>query len=569
MSLSPVAKSMSQPVAKSVAWIASLLLFVGGFYTSPGQAGDAAVASPEPLATAVAVEVLERGGNAVDAAVAVAFTLAVTLPDAGNIGGGGFMTLSMNGATAFLDYRETAPAAAHRDLYLDANGDVMSEASLTGHRAVGTPGTVAGLWAAHQRYGSLPWASLVAPAIALARDGFDTPAWLVSYAEDVRERFSGTTNFERYFGELRAGELFAQPELARTLEHIASHGQDGFYRGAVADAIVAEMERGDGLITAEDLADYKPVWRRPLSAAWRDYELVTAPLPSSGGFAIIQFLKMRDLLTSAFAGLAHNSPQYLHLKAELEKRIFADRARYLGDPDFVDVPLRSLLTENYLRERIATVNPIEPSITESVRGGLEPRHTTHFSILDFDGNAVSNTYTLNTDFGSGVVVTGAGFLLNNEMDDFSAAPGQPNYYGVVGDEANAIAPNKRMLSSMAPTILRRDGKVAMVVGAMGGSTIFTTVYQVIVNLEDYAMDPRDALAATRVHHQLYPVNTITYSPTTPLPEATVAALQERGYVVVPHDWEFGNVQLITVDAEGTVRAASDHRFEGRASVLAR
>ena len=538
-----------------------------GLAAYPACAGNAAVASPEPLATAVAVEVLERGGNAVDAAVAVAFTLAVTLPDAGNIGGGGFMTLYMDGEAEFLDYRETAPTAAHRDMYLDDSGAVLPDASLTGHRAVGTPGTVAGLWAAHQRHGSLPWASLVAPAVALARDGYATPAWLVSYIEDAQGRFDGVTNFRRYFGALREGQRFRQPELAATLERIAEQGRRGFYEGTVAELLVAEMARGGGLITTRDLADYEPRWRAPLMADWRGYQLVTAPLPSSGGFAIVQFLKMRDLRAPDFAGLAHNSPQYLHLKAELEKRIFADRARYLGDPDFVDVPLGSLLTDAYLRDRAAAVNPAEPSPTEAVRGGLEPRHTTHFSILDFDGNAVSNTYTLNTDFGSGVVVSGAGFLLNNEMDDFSAAPGQANYYGVVGDEANAIAPKKRMLSSMAPTVMLRDGEVAMVLGAMGGSTIFTTVYQTIVNLVDYAMTPGDAQAVARVHHQLYPVNTLTYSPTTPLPDDTISALRERGYTVEPHAWEFGNVQLITVDPDGSVNAASDPRFVGEAVVV--
>lgn len=543
-----------------------LVLWTGGA-SGLEAAGSAAVASPEPLATAVAVEVLQRGGNAVDAAVAVAFTLAVTLPDAGNIGGGGFMTLFMEGDAEFLDYRETAPAAAHRDMYLDETGAVLPDASLTGHRAVGTPGTVAGLWAAHQRHGSLPWASLVAPALALARDGYAAPAWLVTYIEEARERFDGVTNFHRYFGGVREGQRFQQPELAATLKRIADEGRQGFYDGTVAQQLVAEMARGGGLVTMRDLANYEARWRTPLMADWRGYQLVTAPLPSSGGFAIIQFLKMRDLRAADFAGLEHNSPQYLHLKAELEKRIFADRARYLGDPDFVDVPLGSLLTDAYLRERAAAVSPDEPSPTDAVRGGLEPRHTTHFSILDFDGNAVSNTYTLNTDFGSGVVVSGAGFLLNNEMDDFSAAPGQANYYGVVGNEANAIAPKKRMLSSMAPTVMLRDGEVVMVLGAMGGSTIFTTVYQTIVNLVDYAMTPTAAQAAPRVHHQLYPVNTLTYSPTTPLSVDTIGALRERGYTVKPHAWEFGNVQLITVDPDGRVHSASDPRFVGKAVVL--
>lgn len=549
----------------------TLVLTLGILFMSPAWAEarpgrQAAVATPEKHATAIAVATLEQGGNAVDAAVATAFALAVTLPDAGNIGGGGFMTVFMDGEAGFLDYRETAPALASRDMFLTETGEVHSTASVIGHRAVGTPGTVAGLWAAHQRHGKLPWAALVDPAVALARDGFVPEPWLQSLIEGELAHFRDT-NFGRYYGHLRAGERFVQPELATTLERIAQQGRAGFYQGPVAEALAREMGRGGGLISAEDLAGYQPRWRAPLAQPWRDYRIVTAPLPSSGGFAISQYLRIRDLLGTPFIGLPHNSAQYVHIKAEIEKRIFADRAQYLGDPDYVDFDLQRLLSPQYVRARASDINLNAISPTEQVGAGLEGKHTTHFSILDGDGNAVSNTYTLNLDFGSGVVVEGAGFLLNNEMDDFSAAPGQPNYFGVVGDEANAIAPRKRMLSSMAPTLLLRDGRVAMVVGAMGGSTIFTTVYQTISNVIDYDMTAEQAVAVPRVHHQLLPKDLITYSPTTPLNREAQAELRAMGYTVQPHDWEFGNVQLITVSPDGVLEAAADPRFAGVSAIV--
>ena len=526
------------------------------------RTATAAVSIPEPLAADAAQAVLERGGNAVDAAVATAFALAVTLPDAGNIGGGGFMTLYMDGEARFLDYREVAPGAADRDMYLDGQGEPVAEASLVGHRASGVPGTVAGLWAAHRRHGELPWAELLTPAIRLARDGFAAPDWFVAEIRAKEEELSGRTNFSEHYGDAASGVLFRQTTLAATLERIARDGADGFYRGETARLIVAEMRRGNGLITAADLEAYAPVWREPLLADWRDYRIVTAPPPSSGGFAIIQYLAMKDVLADAFANAPHNSAQFVHLKAEIEKRIFADRASLFGDPAFVDVPMERLLDPAYLRQRAAEVRRDGPSPTPSVKALPEPMHTTHFSILDGDGNAVSNTYTLNTSFGSGVVVDGAGFLLNNEMDDFSIAPGIPNYYGVVGDEANAIAPGKRMLSSMAPTLLLDDAGPALVVGAMGGSTIFTTVYQMISNVLDYGMTVTGAQLAPRVHHQLLPEQLITYSPATPLAPATISDLRGMGYRVEPHFFEFGNVQLIHVGGNGRITAAADPRFAG-------
>lgn len=526
----------------------------------------AAVAVAETHAAEAAGAILRAGGNAVDAAVTAAFVLAVTKPQAGNIGGGGFMTLYVDGQARFLDYRETAPSLAKRDMYLNPQGEVDSQASIVGHRAVGVPGTVAGLSAAHQEYGRMPWAELLAPAVKLGREGFVVYPELEAAAGSAAPRFADT-NFTDYFGALKTGEVFRQPELADTLERISREGPDEFYRGQTAALIVSEMLLGGGLVKATDLLSYQPVWRDPIGFDWRGYRVLTAPLPSSGGFAIAQFLKMHELRGVDFAGLTHNSAGYIHLKAEIEKRIFADRARFLGDPDFVEVPMQRLLADEYLEARAAQIDPKAISSPEPVTALEEGSHTTHFSILDGEGNAVSNTYTLNTNFGSGVVVAGGGFLLNNEMDDFSIAPGVPNYYGVVGDEANAIEPGKRMLSSMSPTIALRGDRVAMILGGMGGSAIFTSVYQVMLNLVAFGMDAQAALAATLVHHQLLPPDLITHTPGEPLDGDTVSELEARGYRVEPHFFSFGEVQLIWVPADGEVEVASDPRFAGESLIV--
>ena len=532
----------------------------------PGAAGPAAVAMPDSFSADVASGVLRSGGNAVDAAVAGAFTLAVTYPEAGNIGGGGFMLTYLDGEAAFLDYRETAPAAATRDMYLDANGEVAGDPSLTGHRAVGVPGTVAGLWAAHQRYGHLPWTDLLTPAIHLAEQGFVVPAQLEQRMREDQQRLQRLPGFARHFGAMRAGQSFRQPDLAATLRRIAAAGPDGFYRGPTASLIVDEMRRGGGLVSAADLAQYRPVWREPLRAQWQGYEILSAPPPSSGGFAVIQLLKMKDALAPAFAGLTHNSPQYIHLVAEMEKRVFADRAEYLGDPAFVKVPIARLMDDAYIAARAAEVNREAISPLDSVKPGLESHDTIHFSIVDRDGNAVANTYTLNTDFGSGVVVEGAGFLLNNEMDDFSIKPGTPNFYGVVGSTANEVQAGKRMLSSMSPTILLEQGNVSMVLGSPGGSTIISSVFQTIVNILHFGLTPEQAVAAPRFHHQLLPPELITFSPGWPLPEETQKALRARGYDPQPHPWEMGDVQVIWRSGN-TYVPASDPRGRGESRVI--
>ena len=528
---------------------------------------EAAVAMPDSYAAEVSEAILMAGGNAVDAAIAAGFTLAVTYPEAGNIGGGGFMLIHMNGESTFVDYRETAPLAADRDMFLDGDGEVIEGLSLIGHKAAGVPGTVAGFWAAHQRYGTLPWEDLVTPAARIAEEGFVVPEALGTGMKLMDGWFSDKTNFGKYFGDLEAGAVLRQPELAATLRRIADEGPADFYEGETAKLIVAEMERGDGLISLDDLASYKAVWREPLRAEWRGYEIMSAPLPSSGGFAVIQLLKIKDYLNHEFEGLAHNSPQYIHLVAEIEKRVFADRAEYLGDPDYVDTRIDRLMSEDYMMQRAGEIDPDEISTMVSAGPAIESPDTTHYSIVDKWGNAVANTYTLNIGFGSGVVVEGAGFLLNDEMDDFSVKPGVPNTYGVTGSEANEIQPGKRMLSSMSPTLLLKDGKVAMVAGTPGGTTIFTSVFQTIVNIIDFGMTPAEAVGATRFHHQLLPPDLITYSPGRPLPAETISALSDRGYRAEPHQWEFGDMQIIWRDGDRLV-PASDPRNRGVSRVIA-
>lgn len=532
------------------------------------QPSQAAVAMPDEHSAIVSLAILEQGGNAIDAAIASAFVLAVTYPEAGNLGGGGFMLIHRNDDSDFLDYREVAPGAASRDMFLNEGGDPIDNLSLIGHLASGVPGTVAGLWAAHQRYGSLPWDSLVAPAIALAEDGFVMSQHLADRIDEARDDYAGKTNFETYFGSVAVGEVFCQPQLAETLRRIASDGSDGFYNGPTAAHIINDMREHGGLISGADLEDYRPVWREPLRSEWRGKTILTAPPPSSGGFAVIQLLEMKDYLADDFSGLAHNSPSYVHLIAEMEKRVFADRAEYFGDPDFVDVPIQELLSDEYIVRRAAEVNATQISELNGVEPGLESPDTTHFSIIDFDGTAVSNTFTLNTSFGSGVVVEEAGFLLNNEMDDFSIKPNTPNFYGVVGNSANVIKPGKRMLSSMSPTIIVNAGEPEMVIGTPGGSTIFTSVFQGIVNIYDFNMTVAEAASVTRFHHQLLPSDLITYSVSKPLPADVVGVLATLGYRAEPHPWEFGDLQIVFRGADG-LTAGSDTRGRGQSRVLDR
>lgn len=525
-----------------------------------------AVAAPDQYGAEVAAQILRKGGTAVDAAVATAFTLAVTYPEAGNIGGGGFMTLFIKGKPYFLDYRETAPKAASRDMYLDAKGEVIPGMSLVGARASGVPGTVMGLWEAHRKFGKLKWAELLTPAISYARNGFTVADKQYLYGAEAIKQLNGKTNFGDYFGNMKAGEIFRQPELAKTLERIANKGADEFYKGETADLLVAQMQNDNGLITRQDLADYKAVWRKPLRVNFDGNTLYTAPLPSSGGVALAQLIGIKQQLSDDFKGVPLNSARYVHLLAEIEKRVFADRANYLGDPDFSQAPVSQLTDHTYLVQRAHEVNPNAISPTENVKAGLESHQTTHFSIVDSRGDAVSNTYTLNWDYGSGVVVKGAGFLMNDEMDDFSAKPGVANAFGVVGGDANAIEPGKRMLSSMSPSLVTRDGAVTLVLGTPGGSRIFTTVFQVLNNIYDFHMPLKDAVAAQRVHHQLLPKDTIFTEKFAPMPEPVANELKAMGYTIKDQGWSMGNVQAIRIN--GTkVETASDPRGRGVGMVV--
>ncbi|MFT7341939.1 MAG: gamma-glutamyltranspeptidase/glutathione hydrolase [Alteromonas macleodii] len=524
-----------------------------------------AVAMPDSYSADAAMQVLQEGGNAIDAAITAQFVLAVTLPEAGNVGGGGFMTIKFEDNTDFLDYREMAPENAHRDMYLDKQGNVKPYESLFGAKASGIPGTVAGMWAAHKKYGTLDWERLLAPAVDLAEQGFVVHEKLANnidhYIERTKEA-SINNNFSEYFAHAKAGTTFKQPELAKTLKAIQQQGKDGFYKGDVAKHIVDFMQQNGGLITYEDLLAYKAVWRKPLHLNWQGYELVTAPPPSSGGVAVAQWIGMLEAYDATHDLPAQNSTEYIHVMSEIGKRVFADRAEYMGDPDFVSVPVKALTDANYITQRAADIQPTSISDTPSVKPGLkESEDTTHFSIMDRWGNAVANTTTINLTFGSGVVVTGAGFLLNDEMDDFSAKPGVPNFFGAVGGEANAIEPYKRMLSSMTPTLVTKDDQVVLVTGSPGGTTIISSVTQSLLNALLYDMSAEEAVNSPRFHHQLLPKDTIRMHDG--FTEATVNELKAMGYTI--DNRRFGDVHLIKRTKEG-LEAASQKSGRGKSLV---
>ena len=524
-----------------------------------------AVAMPDSYSADAAMQVLKEGGNAIDAAITAQFVLAVTLPEAGNVGGGGFMTIKFEDSTDFLDYREMAPKSAHRDMYLDQAGNVKPYESLFGAKASGIPGTVAGMWAAHKKYGTLDWERLVAPAVDLAENGFVVHEKL---ANNIARYISRTqekgikSNFSDYFSEAKAGTTFKQPELAETLKAIQQQGKDGFYKGEVATHIVDFMQQNGGLITHDDLQAYKAVWRKPLQLTWQGYELITAPPPSSGGVAVAQWIGMLEAYDATHDLPAQNSTEYIHVMSEIGKRVFADRAEYMGDPDFVSVPVKALTDADYINERAADIQPASISDTPSIKPGLkESEDTTHFSIMDRWGNAVANTTTINLTFGSGVVVTGAGFLLNDEMDDFSAKPGVPNFFGAVGGEANAIEPYKRMLSSMTPTLVTKADQVVLVTGSPGGTTIISSVAQSLLNALLYDMSAEEAVNSPRFHHQLLPKDTIRMH--NGFTEATVNELKAMGYTI--DNRRFGDVHLIKRTKEG-VEAASEKSGRGKSLV---
>jgi gamma-glutamyltranspeptidase / glutathione hydrolase len=498
--------------------IAALALLFLGAAASAQIAGppvlgrNGMVASSSPAATRVGVEILKAGGNAVDAAVAVGFALAVTLPEAGNLGGGGFAVLRLAGGTEVaLDFRETAPAAAGPHLYLGANGKPDPKRSVVGGLAVGVPGSVAGLCLMARRWGRLPLADLVAPAIRLARDGFVLPQEirLDLARKETRDLLGAFPESKRIFLDGSAGlgpdAPFRQPELAKTLEQIAAGGPDAFYRGETADLIVAEVRKTGGVMTREDLAAYQVKDRAPLVGKYREATIITMPPPSSGGVALLEGLGVLE--SFGMRDLGYGSEQGTHVLAECLRRVFKDRATWLGDPDFSFVPARALVSAPYTKLLARQISD-DATPSDAVELPPPPRperaETTHFSVVDGRGNAVALTTTLNGSFGSGVTVTGAGFLLNNEIDDFAVAPGQPNMYGLIQSERNLVGPGKRPLSSMTPTIVERNGQVILVVGSPGGPTIISTVLQIVVNVLDHQMTVSQAVAAPRIHHQWMP-----------------------------------------------------------------
>lgn len=528
-----------------------------------------AVASPDYYGAIAAKEMLSKEGNVVDAAVATAFTLAVTYPEAGNIGGGGFMTLWIEGQPYFLDYREVAPSKADKDMFLDDKKNVIDNLSLYSHKASGVPGTVAGMWAVHQRFGRLSWKEVMAPAIRFANDGFRVNKQLITRYQEIEPTAPANGYFKHYFSSMQEGQMFKQPELGKVLERIAMQGSDGFYKGETAKLIAEQMAKNDGLITESDLANYQAKWRDPLVANWQDMQVVTAPPPSSGGVGLIQLLSMKQELANDFEGVKVNSSKYIHLMAEIEKRVFADRAEYMGDPDFVIVPVSQLINTHYMSQRAKQVNPKSISNTEQVKPGLdngEKLQTTHFSIVDKWGNAASNTYTLNGWFGSAVVVQGTGIILNNEMDDFSSKPGVANQFGVVGKDANAIEPNKRPLSSMTPSIFIKDNNVVMVIGTPGGSRIFTSIFQVVTNVFDNHMTLKQAVQAPRYHHQLLPSNVIYIeSFQNNVPKQLKTELEQMGYSFYQQDFS-GDIQVIKI-TNNKPDAVSDIRGRGKAIIV--
>ncbi|HEX8691272.1 MAG TPA: gamma-glutamyltransferase [Longimicrobium sp.] len=541
---------------------------------APVLASRGMVVTTDRVASEIGAEILRRGGNAVDAAVATHFALAVVNPEAGNIGGGGFLVVRMaDGTTAALDFREKAPLKATRDMYLDAQGNVSDSLSLVGHLAAGVPGSVAGMWEAHRRFGKLRWAELVQPAIALA-EGIvvhERLAGSLNRNEKELRRFPATARI--FLPEGRApvvGERLVQRDLAETFRRIQQHGANGFYQGRTAELVEAEMRRGGGLITREDLAQYRAVWRDPLRFTYRGHTVISMPPPSSGGVTMAEMLKILEGYDLRSLGFL--SPQHVHLFVEAARRAYADRNAYLADPDFVPQPVARMASDAYARERRATIRRDRATPSADVAPGLGPapvaartegENTTHYSIVDGLGNAVAVTTTINSLYGSLVTVEGAGFLLNNEMDDFTSKPGVPNQFGLVQGAANAIAPGKRMLSAMSPTIvLDPRGRVRLVTGTPGGATIITSIAMAVSNVVDFDMDVGTATAAPRLHHQHLP-DTLRYEKGG-LEPATAEALRRMGHVVAERTGYQGDVQSIILLPGGYLAGAADPRRGGAA-----
>ncbi|KMQ74097.1 gamma-glutamyltransferase [Marinobacter subterrani] len=530
----------------------------------PVTAQQGMVATSHTLATEVALEVFRNGGNAVDAAVTAGFALAVTQPRSGNIGGGGFMLIARGDGSEpeAIDYREKAPAAATATMFQDEAGNVVKDRSRFTHLAAGVPGTVAGLALALERHGTISLDQALAPAIKLAREGFIVPRRFTEGLEQARDRLgrwpaSLKTFYKEDGSAWQPGERFRQPELAATLQRIADNGVSGFYQGKTAELIAGEMARHDGLITLEDLKNYQPVVRTPVHGTYRGYDIYSMSPPSSGGTHIVQILNILEGFPMAEFG--HNSAAAIHHMAEAMKLAYADRSKYLGDTDYVEVPLQGLTSKGYAEELRKSIDPQKARPASDINPGQpapwESPETTHFSVVDKWGNAVSNTYTINFSYGSGITVEGAGFLLNNEMDDFSAKPGVPNAYGLIGGEANKVEPGKRMLSSMSPTIVKKNGKNVLVTGSPGGSRIITTTLQVIMNVIDHGMNIQTAVSVPRIHHQWLPDEIRIEQGISP---DTIRLLEQQGHKVVRNS-AMGAIQSIMIGEDGTLYGGADPR----------
>ena len=527
----------------------------------------AMVVSAREEASKIGSDILKKGGNAYDAMVATQLALAVVYPVAGNIGGGGFMVYRTNdGKTGALDFREKAPLNASKDMYLDTDGNVIPGKSSFGVHSVGVPGTIAGIFEVHHKFGGLPFKDLIQPAIDMARDGFKVTSKQANALNRTRKLFEKANNYKVLFDkEWKKGDLLKQEELAQTLERIRDNGQDGFYKGKTAQLFVDYVKELGGIISLKDLEKYKAIWRKPIEFNYKNHKIISMTLPASGGICLAQILKSIEPFD--LTKIAHNSSKYVQLLTEAERRSYADRAHYLGDIDFINVPIDSLIATSYIKKRMNSFNWNKATKSSEVSHGAilghESDQTTHYSIVDQFGNAVSVTTTLNTGYGSKVLVKGAGFFLNNEMDDFSAKPGVPNVYGLVGSKANAIAPEKRMLSSMTPTIVEKDGKLKMVLGTPGGSTIITSVLQNIINIVDYKMGMQESVNKARFHHQWLPDN-IRMEPNG-FDSITKGNLTALGYELVERNsLIIGRVDAILLLPNGKLEGGADPRGDDKA-----